>query len=126
MKRSPALQPLSREHHRALKLAKQCARAAASGDAAQVAQTCHIALQDFAGELEPHFLAEESELLPRLPDAEQCLVARTLQDHGRLRDLRNGLQRQEAVALAEFASCLAAHVRFEERELFPAVEATYR
>ncbi len=124
MQRSPLLQPLSREHHQALKLAKRCARAAATGDAEQIARACDAALQAFAAELEPHFQVEERELLPDLhTNTGLALVQRTQADHRALRELCTGLQHRDGAALAEFSSLLHAHVRFEERELFPFIEA---
>jgi hemerythrin-like domain-containing protein len=124
MQRIPLLQPLSREHHQALKLAKRCARAAATGDAEQIAQACEAALKAFATELEPHFQVEERKLLPNLhTDAGLTLVQRTQADHRVLRELRAGLQHRDGAALAEFSRLLHAHVRFEERELFPYIEA---
>lgn len=123
MKRSLLLQPLSREHHAALKLALSCVRAAQSARAESVGPACNHALNAFAEALEPHFQTEEDELLPKLRAAsQQVLVQRTLADHHALRALRAGLQRHDAAALAEFGHLLKAHVRFEERELFPAVE----
>ena len=122
MKRSADLQSLSREHHTALVLAKACERAADSRDAEQVGATCERAIRAFAHDLDPHFLIEEQVLLPLLNDAEKPLVERTLADHRQLRGLLKYLQRNDVDALANFAKCLAAHVRFEERELFPALE----
>lgn len=123
MKRSPELQPLSREHHHALRLAKQCQRAAASGDTAQIGAACVAALQVFTSQLDSHFQIEEAELLPRLGLAQQELVQRTLAEHEYLRGLRAGLQRQEVAVLAAFGGSMAEHVRFEETQLFPALEA---
>lgn len=124
MKRSPILQPLSREHHTALTLAKACERAAQSGDAAAVSQACQRAIRAFSNELNPHFLIEEQSLLPLLQGMEtQPLVQRTLADHQELRGLLDGLQRNDAEALNRFGQCLMAHVRFEERELFPVMES---
>lgn len=123
MKRSPFLQPLSREHHTALSLARACERAAQSGDAAQIAATSRRVVMAFPAELDPHFQVEETALLPRLQHAgSETLVRRTLDDHARLRALRDRVGREDAAALAEFGALLAAHVRFEERELFPAIE----
>jgi hemerythrin-like domain-containing protein len=121
MKRSPALQPLSREHHAALKLAKACERAVAAG---QVGETCRRVVAAFAHELEPHFHVEESELLPLLTGAEKRVLAeRTLAEHAELRALAGELrQRCGAEILQRFGRSIAAHVRFEERELFPALE----
>ena len=124
MKRSLALQPLSREHHTALTLAKACERAAQSGTAEQVGTACHRAIQAFTNELEPHFQIEERSLLPLLKGAQtQLLVQRTLADNLQLRSLLKDLLQNDADALGSFGKCLSAHVRFEERELFPALES---
>lgn len=124
MKRNPILQPLSREHHAALTLGEACERAAQSGDAAMVSQACQRAIRAFSNELDPHFLIEEQSLLPLLKSTETLpLVQRTLADHQQLRGLLNGLQQNDVEALDRFGKCLTAHVRFEERELFPVIES---
>ena len=124
MKRSPVLQPLSREHHTALTLAKACERAAQLRDEELVVKTCQRAIRAYADELEPHFQIEEQSLLPLLRSAEmQPLVQRTLADHQQLRALLDGLRQNNIEALDSFGKCMSAHVRFEERELFPAVES---
>ncbi|MFA5825873.1 MAG: hemerythrin domain-containing protein [Gallionellaceae bacterium] len=124
MKRSAILQPLSREHHTALSLAKTCERAALSGESAQIEQACQRAILAFSTELEPHIQFEEQSLLPLLKSMEtQALVQRTLADHERLRALLDGLQQTDVVALDDFGKCLTAHVRFEERELFAVLES---
>ena len=123
MKRNPALQSLSREHHTALVLAKACERAAQSGDEELIQQTCLRAIQIFSNEMEPHFQIEEQTYLPLLRGVEtQQLVERTRADHQELRGLADGLQQNNVEALTSFGKCLSAHVRFEERELFPAIE----
>ncbi len=124
MKRSPALQQLSREHHTALTLAKASERAAQSGEEAQVRLTCQRVIRAYANELEPHFQFEEQSLLPLLHSAAtHPLVERTLADHQQLRGLLDALRQNDAGALDSFGKCLTAHVRFEERELFPALES---
>jgi len=123
MKRSAALQPLSREHHTALTLAKACERAVQSHDEDRVVKTCQRVIQAFSDELEPHFQVEEQSLLPLLHGAEnRSLEQRTLADHRKLRVLLNGLRQNDIAALDNFGKLLSAHVRFEERELFPALE----
>lgn len=123
MKRSTALQPLSREHHTALTLAKACERAAQSHDEGLVAKTCQRVIRAFSAELEPHFQVEEQSLLPLLRSAEnRSLVQRTLADHQQLRALLDDLRRNDSEALGSFGKGLSAHVRFEERELFPVIE----
>ena len=124
MKRNPALQPLSREHHTALVLAKACEHAAQSGDATMVNQVCRRAILAFANELEPHFKIEEQSFLPLLNSpAAHALAQRTIKDHEQLRGLLTGLQQDNAAALGDFGKYLTAHVRFEERELFPVIES---
>ncbi|NOU31173.1 MAG: hemerythrin domain-containing protein [Polyangiaceae bacterium] len=118
MKRDARLRGLSSEHHRALVLARTLRGASASG--ATRADT-------FAAELEPHFRIEDEELLSVLalrPDAEsQALAKRTAEDHAHLRAEAARAAAGEPVDFVDFASRLEAHVRFEERELFPFVEA---
>lgn len=124
MKRSPLLQPLSREHHTALTLAKASERAIQSGDEALVRLACQRVIRAYANELEPHFHFEEVSLLPLLRSAEtQPLVERTLADHRQLRGLLDALRQNDAGALDRFGKCLSAHVRFEERELFSVLES---
>ena len=124
MKRSAALQPLSREHHAALSLTKHCERAAASGNPGQLNESCHRVAEQFSRDLEPHFGVEERELLPMLKAAGHiALVERTLLEHRQLRALHASLlQDCTAGTLDSFARLLGAHVRFEERELFVALE----
>jgi hemerythrin-like domain-containing protein len=123
MKRSEKLQPLSREHHRALTLAKVCERAALSGETSQVELACQRAIRAFSDELEPHFQIEEQEFLPLLNSPQtQPLAQRTLAEHRQLRGLLDGLRRKDEKALAGFATCLTGHVRFEEKQLFVVLE----
>jgi hemerythrin-like domain-containing protein len=124
MKRSTILQPLSREHHTALTLAKASERAARSGDVVLVRLACQRVIHAFLNELEPHFQLEEVSLLPLLSStATQPLAERTLADHQQLRGLLDALRQNDAGALDSFGKCLSAHVRFEERVLFPVLES---
>jgi len=76
----------------------------------------------FRVEIDPHFRIEEEHLLPALTQAgESDLVARTARDHVELRSL---IERDAAPeTVLRFGERLDAHVRFEERELFPRAEA---
>lgn len=116
MKRSPALLALSREHHTALSLSVRIARMAdAEAEAALLIRVPAV----FDAELEPHFQEEEQGLLPALAAAgEADLVARTLAEHGAMRNLMTHIRSGDVVSLKLFGQQLAAHVRFEERELF--------
>lgn len=122
-KRTLALQPLSREHHTALTLAKACERAVQSRDEGLVSKTCQRVIRAFSDELEPHFRIEEQSLLPLLQSPEnKPLELHTLEDHRRLRALLAGLRQNDVGTLDSFGKLLSAHVRFEERELFPVLE----
>ena len=116
MKRSPALLVLSREHHTALSLSVRIARIAdAEAEAALLIRVPAV----FDAELEPHFQEEEQGLLPALVAAgELALVSRTLAEHGAMRNLMTHIRSGDVVSLKLFGQQLAAHVRFEERELF--------
>ncbi|MGE5493413.1 MAG: hemerythrin domain-containing protein [Actinomycetota bacterium] len=123
MKRLDCLGDLSREHHTALSLALR-ARRAAAGSEAEVAAMAAKVRERFTAELEPHFREEERWLLPALAEmGQQSLVERTLADHAELARLVEELAAPSAETLLAFADGLTAHVRFEERELFPAAEA---
>lgn len=120
MKRAAALTALSREHHGALVLAKRIAGADAAGRSALGRELA----ARFTAELEPHFLMEEAELLPRLARAGALdLVERTLEEHRLLRALVLRTAGGDQAALTEFGRLLEAHVRFEERELFAAAQS---
>lgn len=123
MKRSAALTQLSREHHLALVLAKR-----AQGMDIENEEACSRfmtqAFETFACELEPHFQAEETALLPALKRAGEIeLVRRTLTEHEELRRLANRLKTKDATNIHRFGEALEAHVRFEERELFALAES---
>lgn len=123
MKRHPELLQLSREHYGALKLARDAKRAAASGTPGDVAALARRVVEAFAAELDPHFQVEELGILVQLAQAgDRELVAHTLADHAELRRLASLLATPTADTLLRFAELLAAHVRFEEREVFEAAQ----
>ncbi|GAB4352942.1 MAG: hypothetical protein Kow006_17830 [Gammaproteobacteria bacterium] len=131
MKRHPALQPLSRDHHPALVQAKRLIGFSGDGDRARAAAESFITFWDEA--ITPHFREEEEWLLPLVAlrvgeEAEE--IRETLRQHVVLRrqvmGLRLALQRGEppaAIDLNALGEALRAHVRFEEEQLFPAAEA---
>jgi hypothetical protein len=116
MQRSPELAPLSREHHVALGAALKLRRAGEDDLPRAVAAFTAF----FSGDGERHVALEEELLLGGLPPA---LRERLLDEHARIRagarELAGGCGLDAAHALGEL---LAAHVRFEERELFPWLE----
>ncbi|GIV30826.1 MAG: hypothetical protein KatS3mg029_0177 [Saprospiraceae bacterium] len=121
LKRHPALQPLSREHHFGLLLCWKIRTGLAKG----VVPERIKAYTDWFFEhyLTPHFEAEEKHVFPILGNLdEHPLLRRALREHRRLRSLfqkNEDLPRQLSLIEEE----LTAHIRFEERQLFPAIEA---
>lgn len=124
MRRDHRLRPLSSEHHRALVIARDAIRAAQLAREEELSTAWSVARSAMARELEPHFVEEESCLLPALDAAgEKHLVARTLSEHAELRRLiAPGTSAREA--LGAWGLLLRSHVQFEETELFPAAERT--
>lgn len=85
---------------------------------------CQLAINAYADELKAHFFTEEQTLLPLLDGTPwQALADRTLAEHRQLHTFLDGLRHNNADALTSFGQCLTAHVRFEERELFPILES---
>jgi hypothetical protein len=124
MKRHPDLLQLSRDHYGALKLARDARRAAESGEPGAVAALARRVVEVFPVELDPHFCVEEQGILVLLAQAgQQALAESTLADHAELRRLAEALATPDAETLRRFAELLAAHVRFEEREVFEAAQA---
>jgi len=121
MKRSEALRSLSREHHQALTIAQELRR---SDDPERAAARFH----EFWGrEGALHFRIEEEVLLPTwelLGTVDAEAAARLAREHLELRTAALALGDEPSLAaVRELGDKLAAHVRFEERELFPLIEA---
>ena len=124
MKRSPALASLSRDHHHALVIAQKLQRA--TSDSAGEVREALVAFWEPGGRT--HFRIEEDVLLPAFAahgDPYHPLVARVLCDHVAIRHGVAALAGCPSCApddLRELGRRLAAHVRLEERELFPLIE----
>jgi hemerythrin-like domain-containing protein len=125
MKRHPDLQSLSRDHHQALVVAHRLKQV--NDEDAIAARIAFLEFWRRQGQL--HFRVEEEVLLPgfaRAGGAEDPGVARVLREHAEIRLRALQLQGETASVQAQCAlgELLAAHVRFEEGELLPAIEAT--
>ena len=86
------------------------------------------AVQFFESELVTHFQAEETFLFPAMegmPGSAE-VIDELLAEHSKIRRLIDQLLQIEVTSLAatlkEFADTLEAHIRKEERELFPIYE----
>jgi len=133
MKRNKNLHPLSWEHHHTLtsvvltrRHIKNCAPRARLVQIAREFAAFHREA------LLPHFRHEEEWLLPRYlrhASAGDAAVTRLLREHVTLHRLVYDLALAErnsadlVAPLTALTDALEAHVRFEEREMFPMIEA---
>jgi len=104
---------------------------AASGDAAQLCATAQALVAQWREEVASHFVAEEERLLPlyaRFSAPDAPLIAETVRQHVAMRALLDLIEEQcvagsvDSALLHAVGDALRNHVRFEENELFPAIE----
>jgi hemerythrin-like domain-containing protein len=124
MKRHADLQSLSRDHHQALVVARRLKHV---NDAEAIAARAAF-LEFWRRHGQLHFRVEEEVLLSGFADAagaDDEALARVLHEHAeiRLRALQLHGRTPSVEALRALGELLANHVHFEERELFPAIEA---
>lgn len=123
MKRHPALAVLSRDHHHTLVLARRL-REATPATAAEQARKL---VSHWDSEERDHFRLEEEILLPRYAayaSPEHPMIVRMLVDHVLIRrDVALIGDGAPLELLHELGARLAAHVRLEEREIFPLIES---
>jgi len=115
--RQGVLRALSREHHQALVLGRDCKRAT---DAGLAALRARIAAHH-REVLVAHFAAEEALLRRHVVAVPVALQERTCADHAWLRARAQALP-PTAAAVAEYGQRLTDHVRFEERVLWPVLQ----
>lgn len=129
-RRHESLIPLSREHHYALMICLRINRGLpAHGDEAGwlQAKTRQVTLF-FESDLAAHFKAEEEVLFPAMRTTAEAasLIQELCDEHRSLERLVQQLRSAEAHSIAatlrEFAGLLKAHIRKEERLLFPIYE----
>lgn len=115
MKRHSALIALSQEHHHTLALCVRILRNPGQNHAHDI--------NNHMVDLLCHFEKEESQFAPfwhKLPDT--ALKQRFEADHAALRAMLDNPRYEDAQWNTEFAETLRDHARFEERELFPAIQ----
>jgi hypothetical protein len=124
MKRHRALIPLSHDHHQALVAARRLRRAADAEE--DPADAVAAFVRFFRTSSVPHFREEEETIFPLVIDNHEArpLVVQALLDHQQLHALTAMLETADDVGatMHELGQLLEAHVRFEERTLFPLVE----
>lgn len=125
LKRHPALQPLSRDHYVGLVQARHLSQAADGSDVDRRAAVAAF-LDAWDSEIAEHFNDEERLLGPLADEAGRD---RLHEEHRSIRELVT-LAREKrrqvdpgAQWVRLLGETLAAHIRWEERELFPAMEA---
>ena len=124
MKRSDALAPLSRDHHQALEAALRLRRAENDSVAAAVARFGEF----WSAAGARHFEIEEELVLPALPADDAAwaeAVARVRAEHDLIRAQANAVLvggQADRESARQLGGLLNAHVRFEERTLFPMLE----
>jgi hypothetical protein len=131
MKRHPALIPLSRDHHDGLVQAVRLRRAATDGGAAGRLAAAREFGEFFRNEERVHLREEEEELFPLLlrhAPLQPALLREARVQHIQL----EGFARTLEIAVAAGAvdretldatgALLDAHIRLEERQLFPLIE----
>ena len=131
MKRHPVLIPLSRDHHDGLVQALRLRRAAAAGDASARLAAAREFVEFFRNEERVHLRDEEEELFPLLLRHVRSQPAPLRQARVHHMQLE-GFARKLGIAvtagsvdreiLAAAGELLDAHIRLEERQLFPLIE----
>jgi hemerythrin-like domain-containing protein len=120
VKRSEALQSLSRDHQHALAVALKLTRAEDAEDAARAF------LAFWRTEGRKHFRVEEEVLLPgwfRLGAVDEAGIARLGREHLEIRAAALAMAEQPDLdEVRALGRRLTDHVRFEERELFELIE----
>ena len=132
MKRTPELRTLSEDHHHGLVQARRLQRAAEAGEADSAEAVARGFLDFWQKDTAHHFRKEEEVLLPVMAryggDLSRKALVEMLEDHARIRGLVMRLS-DEAMGgnvrpetLHEIGERLEAHIRLEERAVFPLVE----
>ncbi len=123
LRRHPSLQPLSRDHHAGLVAAHRLLKATEAAEEQRRAAAEYF-LEAWRADIAPHF-AEEEELLPPLI-RDPLQVYRMRDEHTVIRDLARRIKAHadspSAAVLEALGRKLEVHIRWEERELFPAIE----
>lgn len=124
MKRHPALRDLSSDHHQALVQAHRLQRASHAERPASIAGF----LEFWRADGQRHFCEEEQALLPffaRWGELDCAPIAQMLREHALIRrDAQCLIEGETSAEICQrLGAQLEAHVRLEERVVFPLIEA---
>ena len=133
MKRAAELRGLSDDHHQGLVQARLLRKAVAGEGVGPLEEAAGAFLEFWQRETSGHFRREEEVLLPVLARYGQDVLGRgpvveMLGQHARIRGLVMQLSDEYAghdvrpETLGETGDLLEAHIRLEEREVFPMIE----
>ena len=128
--RHDSLVPLTHDHHHALAQARRLKESALTNDESDRRRATDDFTNFYLGSLLRHFREEEELFFAPLVDEEDAhdlvmsALAEHLRVHARVRLLKRDLAvgKAEPTQLAELSKLLTAHVRVEERDVFPLVE----
>jgi iron-sulfur cluster repair protein YtfE (RIC family) len=118
IKRHPALQPVSREHHDGLMCCFKIRQGLERNiELKRISAYVHWFCKEH---LEPHFQLEEQHIFPLLPARDE-LNLRAAEEHAMLRSYfdRDEFTSDELMA---FEQLLEQHIRFEERIMFNVIQ----
>lgn len=129
-RRHESLIPLSREHHYGLLVCLRIHRSIErrGADSDWLNERAGKVIRFFDSDLTIHFEAEESIVFPAMREMEEAraVIEELIEEHRGLGQLVERMRRSRGLELApllrEFADLLEAHIRKEERVLFPCYE----
>lgn len=134
MKRHSSLRKLSDDHHGGLVQARRLRRAAA-GEGESPAEVAHAFLHFWEKDTGPHFREEEEVFLAVFAryggDLDAEPIREMVADHARIRGLVMTLIEEDRSGevstdtLRKIGERLEAHIRLEERRVFPLVESSF-
>jgi iron-sulfur cluster repair protein YtfE (RIC family) len=133
MKRHKSLYPLSHDHHHGLFEARLLSLADEQAGQDSPGALANRFIEFWESDLQRHFQQEEEIVLPvieqyKSPDSAE--VKETLRQHDEIRrliaEVKGKLAQQagiDAALLRQLGDALRDHIRYEENELFPVLEA---
>jgi len=129
MKRHPALQTLSHDHHQGLILAQQLKKGAPQykGMPSTLEDKKDYTISFYKNELKKHFEDEEKILFPFVKNKNEDvdkLIVEIISEHRKMQSLIVELSKADQLEnmLNELGWLLEKHIRKEERELFVEIE----
>jgi hemerythrin-like domain-containing protein len=130
-RRHPALIPVARDHHECLILAQRLMHGTTAADRdwpREPVPQAELLAGFFRRHLQAHFAVEEALVFPAARvagPAAEALVEQLLDEHRKMAGLVAQLAANPQVTAAElraFGELLNAHIRLEDRQLFPMME----